>query len=61
MLQFRVKVFKISLFLNPCMHLLYIWYDNKYWFKILFGTTPTPAFDLKVKVTDLEMYVKVLC
>ena len=27
----------------------------------LFGTIPTPAYDLEVKVTDLEIYVKVLC
>ena len=57
MFKFCVKVFKISWFLNPCMDLLYIWYDNRYWSKILFGTTPTPAYDLEVKVTDLEIYV----
>ena len=43
------------------MNLQYICYDNSYWSKILFGTTPTPAYDLKVKVTDLEIYVEVLC
>ena len=43
------------------MDLLYIWYDNRYWSKILFDSNPTPAFDLKVKVTDLEICVKVLC
>ena len=43
------------------MDLLYIWYGNRYWSKILFGTTPTPGYDLKVKVMDLEIYVKVLC
>ena len=42
------------------MDLLYICYDNRCWSKILFGTTSTPADDLKVKVTDLEIYVKVL-
>ena len=42
------------------MDLLYIWYDNRYWSKLLFDTTPTPAYDLKVKVTDLEIYVKIL-
>ena len=42
------------------MDLLYISYDNRYWSKILFGTAPTPAYDLKVKVRDLEIYVKVL-
>ena len=59
MLTFCDKVFKIS-FLNPCMDLLYIWYDNRYWSKILFSTTPTPANDLKVKVTDLDIYAKIL-
>ena len=55
-----VKVFKISLFLNPCMELLYIWHDYRYWSKILFGRIPTPAYDLEVNVTDLKIYVKVL-
>ena len=41
------------------MDLLCIWHDNRYWSKILFGTTLTPAYDVKVKVTDLEIYVKV--
>ena len=43
------------------MDLLYIWYYDRYWSKILFGTTLISAYDLKVKVTDLEIYVKVLC
>ena len=42
------------------MDLLYIWHDHRYWSKILFGTIPTPAYDLEVKVTDLEIYVKLL-
>ena len=42
------------------MDLLYIWYDNRYLSKILFGTTPTSVYDLKVKVTGLEIDVKVL-
>ena len=42
------------------MELLYIWHDYRYWSKILFGTIPTPAYDLEFKVTDLEIYVKVL-
>ena len=42
------------------MDLLYIWHDYRYWFKILFGTLLTPAYDLEVKVTDLEIYVQVL-
>ena len=42
------------------MDLLYIWHDYSYWSKVLFGTIPAPAYDLEVKVTDLEIYVKVL-
>ena len=42
------------------MDLLYIWHDYRYWSKILFGTIPTPAYDLEVTVTDIEIYVKVL-
>ena len=42
------------------MDLLYIWFDNRYLSKMLFGTTPIPGYDLKVKVMDLEVYVKVL-
>ena len=41
------------------MELLYIWHDYRYWSNILFSTIPTPAYDLEVKVTDLEIYVKV--
>ena len=37
------------------MDLVYIWYDDSYWSKVLFTTIPTPACDLKIKVTDLEL------
>ena len=41
------------------MDLVYIWYDDRYWSKILFSTIPIPIpipmHDLKVKVTDLEL------
>ena len=42
------------------MELLYIWHDYRYWSKFLFGTISVPAYELEVKVTDLEIYVKVL-
>ena len=42
------------------MDLSYLWYDNRYWSKILFGNTHTPAYDQKVKVMDLEIYVNIL-
>ena len=54
---FYVKVFRTSLFPNPLMDLVYIWYDG-YWSKILFSTIPTPMHDLRVKVTDF--YVNIL-
>ena len=60
-LKVCVIVFKIFSFLNPCMDLLYILLDYIYWSKILFGTIHTPAYDLEVKVIDLEIYFKVLC
>ena len=37
------------------MDLVYVWYDDRYWSKILLGTIPTPMRNLKVKVTDLEL------
>ena len=35
--------------------LIHIWNDNRYRSKDLFIITPTHAYDLKVKVTDLEI------
>ena len=37
------------------MDLVYVWYDDRYWSKILLSTTPIPTHDLKAKVTDLEL------
>ena len=54
-LKFYVKVFKNLYFLNPDMNFVYIWYDNRWLSKILLGTVHTPAHDLEVKVTDLEI------
>ena len=63
MLKFCIKVFRTSLFPNPMMDLVHIWYDDRYWSKILHSTIPTPIHDLKVMVTDrtfmLKFYVKV--
>ena len=58
MLKFYVKVFRTSLFPDPMMDLVHVWYDDRYWSKILFSTIPTPIHDLKVKVTDLELSCK---
>ena len=55
MLKFYFKDFRPSLFPNPLMDLVYIWYDDRFWFKLLFSTIPTPMHDLKVKATDLEL------
>ena len=40
------------------MDLLYILHGYRYWSKILNGTILTPAYDLEVKVTDLEIMLK---
>ena len=37
------------------MDLVYIWYDDRHWSKILLSTIPNPMHDHKVKVTDLEL------
>ena len=42
------------------MDLLYILHSYRYWSKIWFGTIPTSAYDLAVKATDTEIYVKIL-
>ena len=45
--------FRTSLFPNPMMDLVHVWYDDGYWSKILHSTIPTPIHD--IKVTDLEL------
>ena len=37
--------------------LVHIWNDNRYKSKVLFVINPTHAYDLKVKVTDLENFI----
>ena len=37
------------------MDLVYVWYDDRHWSKILLSTILTPMHDFKVKVTDLEL------
>ena len=36
------------------MYLVHVWYDDRYWSKVLRRTTRTPVQDLKVKEKDLE-------
>ena len=43
------------------MDLLYNWHDYRYLSKILFVTIPAPAYDLEVKVTDLEIFMLKFC
>ena len=54
-LKFHVKVFKTLYLLNPQMDLVYIWYDYRCWSKILLSTIHIAAYDVQVKVTDLEI------
>ena len=39
------------------MDLVYIWYDYRCWYKILLSAIHSPAYDLEVMLTDLEIYV----
>ena len=55
MLKVYVKDFRTSLFLNPMRYLVHIWYEDRYWSKILHSTVPIHIHDFKVKVTDLEI------
>ena len=36
------------------MDLVHVWYDDRYWSKILHSTIPIN--DFKVKATDLELF-----
>ena len=60
MLKFYDKVFRTSLFPNPLMDLVHIWYGDRYWSKILQGTTPTPVQGHRLRIFMLKFYVKVL-
>ena len=53
MLKSYVKDFRTSLFPNPLMDLVHVWYDDRYWSK--FYTLPFPPLYM-----TLELYVKVL-
>ena len=58
MLKFYVKDFRTSLFPNPMMDLVHVWFDDRYWSKSFWGTIPTHIHDFKVKVRDSEFHVK---
>ena len=40
--------------------LIHVWHGDRNWSKILYGTITDLVHDFKVKVTDLEFYIKVL-
>ena len=61
MLKFYVKVFMTSLFLNSVLCLFHVWHSDRCWSKILCSTIPNPIHVFKVKVTDLEILIDVLC
>ena len=52
-----VKVFKSSYFPNHTMDLLHILFDDRYRSKVLFSNTNAHAYDLKVKVIDLQILI----
>ena len=52
---YMLKVFKSSYFPNHKMDLLHILFDDRYRSKVLFSNTRIHAYDLKVKVKDLQI------
>ena len=52
-----VKVFKSSYFPNHTMDLLHILFDDRYRSKVLFSNTRLHAYDLKVKIIDLNFFI----
>ena len=61
MLKFYVKVFTTSLFPNSLMDLIHIWYDDRYWSKILQGTIPTPRTWSWGQSNRLRMFMLKFC
>ena len=59
MLKFYVKVFKLSYFSNPLIHLKYILPEDRYWSKVLFSTAPPLVITYRSR--SQKFYVKVLC
>ena len=53
--KFYINVFKKLSFPNSMMDMVHIWYDDRYWSKVLFSTIPTPACGLKIKVVELQL------
>ena len=39
------------------LNLVYIWWDDTYWSKVLFTTIPTLARYLKIKVPDVDLLI----
>ena len=46
-LKFCVKVLRTSLFPNPMMYLVNVWYDDRYWSEILCSTIFNPYMTLR--------------
>ena len=53
-----MKVFKELIFSRPFDSLIYIWYDDRYYSKVLFSNTPSPLpqDQGQVKVMNLEIF-----
>ena len=46
----------MSVYAKPLMDLIHLWYDGRYWSKILCSTIPFPVHELKVQIRDLEFF-----
>ena len=52
-----VKVFKSSYFPSHTMDLFHILFDDRYRSNVLYSNTRAHAYDLKVKVIDLQILI----
>ena len=44
----------IKVLLLIVIHLVDIWYDDKYLYRVVISTVQTPAYDLEVKAEDIK-------
>ena len=54
--SFVINILQFQFFCKPSMDFIQLWCDNRAFSKILCSTIPIPMHDLKIKVTDFELF-----